>query len=81
MLRTEFTLKDNGRLGMRKMKMKSEAFLMKLAFNLVKDKDLLWVKLIRSKNKCGDNTILSVNRKQGALNIWNDIKRVWLKVL
>ena len=63
------------------MKQNNEAFLMKLAFNMVKEKDALWVRVLRNKYGCGESTIPIVSKIKGVSNVWKGITRVWSNVL
>ena len=54
---------------------------MKLAFNLAKDKEFLWARVIKIKYKCGGkDTIPSMNKVKKASNVWKGISNVWPKV-
>lgn len=45
--------KSQGGLGFRDLECNNEAHMMKLAWQLTKDSDKLWVQVLRDKYKCG----------------------------
>ncbi|XP_054778184.1 uncharacterized protein LOC129286191 [Prosopis cineraria] len=49
----------------------------KLGWSLVKKKDEFWVRVIRSKYKCGDDLILKIYVKRPGSNIWSTIEAMW----
>ena len=49
----------------------------KLGWNLIHNRDELWVKVLRSKYKCGDDLIPSVTIEPGASNLWKGIVAAW----
>ena len=71
-----YSEEKNGGLGIRKMKLNNEAFLMKLAFNMVKNRDSLWARVIKGKYNHGNNIIPTMNKKWEVSNVWRGIYRV-----
>ena len=62
-------LKYNGRLGLRHTRTMNIAFVMKIRRGLVKNKDAIWSRVLRSKYKCGNDIILAVQQKNTNLNL------------
>ncbi|KAE8681890.1 hypothetical protein F3Y22_tig00111298pilonHSYRG00016 [Hibiscus syriacus] len=58
-----------GGLGFRKIAIQNEAFLMKLAFNLLTRKNDLWVKFIWAKYKCSDG-VQTMLRSSNCSLLW-----------
>ena len=50
------------------MKLNNEAFLMNLMFNLIKDRNHLWAKVMKGKYNCGNSIVPIMKKKQGAFN-------------
>ena len=69
--------KTAGGLSLRYTKDSNLAFMTKLGWNLVQNRDELWVKVLRSKYKCGSDLIPSVSLKPGASNLWKGIVVAW----
>ena len=59
--------KEDGSLGLQQSRLMNEALMMKLAFAILRDKDTLWIKVLRSKYRYGDFTFLMVTYKHGDL--------------
>lgn len=59
--------KVDGGLGFRHMRINNKAFLMKIAWSLIVDRDTLWVRTVRSKYSCGNSIIPIVQKKNRAL--------------
>ena len=53
------------------------AFMTKLAWSLVQNRDELWVKVLCSKYQCGSDLISFVSLKPGASNLWKRIVAAW----
>ncbi|KAK8680188.1 hypothetical protein V6N13_109140 [Hibiscus sabdariffa] len=68
-----------GGLGLRRLQTQNEAFLMKLAFNLVSCKEALWVRFLRVKYKCIDY-VPSVLQNQNCSRLWKGLSLVWSNV-
>lgn len=62
-------------LGIHKSCNNNKALLMKLGWNLMENKDSLWVRFLRSKNKCGNDLMLTIKNINNSSNCWNGICR------
>ena len=60
--------KSKGGLGLRKMKVQNKAYMMKLGWKLMNRRDDLWVKVIRSKYKCGNDLVPVIDHKRPEFN-------------
>lgn len=69
--------KNQGGLGIRHLRENNQAFLMKNTWGLMKNKDALWVRVLRSKYSCGSDTIPVIKRKNGCSNLWRGICDSW----
>ena len=49
----------------------------KLGWNLIHRKDDLWVKVIRSKYRCGGDLLPTIDIERKGSNVWSDIKNSW----
>ncbi|MED6192949.1 hypothetical protein PIB30_014734 [Stylosanthes scabra] len=54
--------------------------MMKLGWGLIEKKDTSWAKVIRAKYKCGNDTILNVQRRRNSSNLWKGISNSWKNV-
>lgn len=61
--------KDSGGLGFRHTKGMNKAMLMKLGWELTVRTDKLWVRILRCKYSCGNDTIPVVSKKQVELSL------------
>ncbi|KAL4391935.1 hypothetical protein AHAS_Ahas03G0294800 [Arachis hypogaea] len=71
------SLKKSGGLGFRSARMMNDANLMKLAWKLIHNRDSLWVQVLCSKYRCGDNTIPLMKPLQRMSNAWKGISHIW----
>ncbi|KAF7823171.1 putative ribonuclease H protein At1g65750 family [Senna tora] len=69
--------KQNGGLGLRHVRNQNKAFMTKLGWGLVNQKDALWAPVLRAKYKCGDDLIPKVGRIASASRLWNGIADSW----
>lgn len=69
--------KRKGGLGLRHMKMQNQALCLKGGWGLIKKKDELWAKVIRSKYKCGVDLMPQINKSRPGSRFWNGIKNNW----
>ena len=69
-----------GGLGLQHAKYSNLAFMAKLGWGLVHQRDELWVKVLRSKYGCGEDLIPSISLKQGCSNVWKGICAAWPSV-
>ena len=53
---------------------------MKLAWELINKPETLWVKVMRSKYRCGEEIIPKVRNIPKASNAWKGISQVWGRV-
>lgn len=75
------TPKSQGGLGFRSLRSNNEAHMMKLAWQLTKNKEKLWVQVVQSKYNCGNDVVPNVMRKGNSSNVWRGIAIVWNKFL
>ncbi|KAE8695366.1 Detected protein of unknown function [Hibiscus syriacus] len=68
-----------GGMGIRKLNVQNEAFLMKLAYKLVVNSDQLWARVLRSKYKWVKLVPESINCTRSSY-VWKDISQVWNEV-
>ena len=68
-------------MGFCNSRLTNEAFMMKLAYGLLKDKDTLWARVLRNKYKCNEASSSSIIFKPRDSNLWKGISQVWPKVL
>lgn len=66
-----------GGLGLRSARNINTAFMMKIGWNLCVRKDAMWVRILRSKYKCGTNSIPRVQTSKPGSNMWRGICRNW----
>ena len=71
------TPKGEGGLGFRKARNFNNSFLMKLAWNLINNKEALWVQVMRNKYGCPYDVILELRQLKIASNAWRGICHVW----
>ncbi|KAL4302438.1 hypothetical protein GQ457_10G006720 [Hibiscus cannabinus] len=64
----------------KKLNVQNETFLMKLAFQLVANKDALWVRFLRAKYKC-DMVVSSSILTHNCSRIWKGLSLVWEDVV
>ena len=64
-------------LGLRHAKTSNLAFMSKLGWGLIYNRDDLWVKVLRGKYSCGSNLIHVVSMKHGCSNLWSRICEAW----
>ena len=69
-----------GGLGLRHASLQNKAFMMKVGWGLVNNKDALWARVIRSKYNCGQDLIPIIRAKKPGSRVWSGIKAVWENV-
>ena len=69
--------KNNGGLGLRHLKHQNLAFMSKLYWNMVCHKDELWVRVLRTKYRCGNDLLPTIDIARQGSNAWSGIKNVW----
>ncbi|XP_039031943.1 uncharacterized protein LOC120166816 [Hibiscus syriacus] len=70
---------SHGGLGLRNLKnlkAQNEAFIMKLAFNLIAKPEALWVRFLRAKYKCKEQVPTSL-RSTNCSRVWKGLSIVW----
>ena len=60
-------------LGLRHAKLSNLAFLAKLGWGLVHNREELWVQVLRNRYGCGDYLIPNVSMRQECSNVWRGI--------
>ena len=55
--------------------------MMKLTYAILRNEDVLWIKVLRNKYKCGETSIPTVLYKPRDSNIWKRIMKAWDKVI
>lgn len=60
----------NGGLGIRKPKIMNTAFIMKLCFQLLSNKNCFWAKIIMGKYKCDNFNEAAIRNGQRISNLW-----------
>ncbi|KAK4275693.1 hypothetical protein QN277_018732 [Acacia crassicarpa] len=73
--------KKNGGLGLKHLHRQNQAYMMKLGWNMMKRRDDLWVKVLRSKYKCGEDLVPRINTTRLGSNAWSGIKKSWEAVM
>lgn len=57
--------------------MLNQAYILKLAWQLIANKDKLWVKIMRTKYNCGIQNMPSMSYRQNSSSMWKAIVKVW----
>nr|KYP39528.1 Putative ribonuclease H protein At1g65750 family [Cajanus cajan] len=73
--------KEHGGLGLRRMRDVNTSFMMKNCWSLITEPHKLWVKVIRAKYKCSNDTIPKVERRPRMSNLWQGICDSWNLVI
>ena len=69
--------KEYGGLGLRNASSVNKAFMVKLGWRLINEKDSLWVRVLRSKYKCGADLMPTMKERPGQLNLWKGVSSNW----
>lgn len=72
--------KDQGGLGFRSLRMVNTAYLMKLGWGLLTNRDALWVQVLRFKYGCGNLNIPSIKCTSRASHLWRGVCQAWPEV-
>ena len=64
---------QHGGLGLRQSSIVNKAFMMKVGWDLIMDREALWARVIRSKYKCGNDILPCVQRRQVSSNLWRGV--------
>ncbi|KAG8493054.1 hypothetical protein CXB51_010395 [Gossypium anomalum] len=68
--------RSRGGLGLRHLSNQNISFLMKIAFNLISQKDALWVRVLRSKYGWKNHFSDSIHRTNCS-HFWRSLSKVW----
>lgn len=52
--------------------------MLKLGWNMIRNRGDFWVQVMRAKYKCRGNIITNIAPNRSGLNAWNGIKEMWL---
>lgn len=69
--------KEVGGVGFRSMGILNQAYVMKLAWQLMNDRDKLWVRIMRAKYQCGSLLLPKVSMKVNSPSIWKSMVKIW----
>ncbi|KAF7838891.1 ribonuclease H [Senna tora] len=69
--------KGSGGLGMRHLKHQNAAFMTKIGWGLVNQKDALWARVLRGKYHCGDDLIPQMKCPSNSSRLWKAVVRNW----
>ncbi|KAK4270478.1 hypothetical protein QN277_023510 [Acacia crassicarpa] len=67
-------------LGLKHLHRQNQAYMMKLGWNLIKHRNDLWVRVVRSKYRCGDDLMPNIEPRRIGSNAWSGIKKIWAQV-
>lgn len=73
--------KEEGGLKFRSLRMVNAAYVMKLSWELMVNREALWVQVLRAKYKCGNLQIPSVYCGSRASHLWRGISQNWSLIL
>ncbi|KAF7827295.1 putative ribonuclease H protein At1g65750 family [Senna tora] len=63
--------------GLRHVKLQNAAFMTKVGWGLVNQKDALWVRVLRSKYRCGDDILPEMKVSSNSSRLWRAVVRNW----
>ncbi|KAF7820682.1 putative ribonuclease H protein At1g65750 family [Senna tora] len=69
--------RGSGGLGLRHMKQQNSAFMTKLGWGLVNQKDSLWARVLRGKYHCGNDLIPTTKATSLSSRLWKAVVRNW----
>jgi hypothetical protein len=72
--------KEEGGLGFKNLRMLNQAYIHKLAWQMVAEPNKLWVQVMRAKYKCGSLSTPSIVVRSNSSNIWRSISKSWQQV-
>lgn len=64
-------------MGPRSLETFNQALFMKLGWGLINKPDALWVKVLRKKYRCGEETITVMKKNAKSSAIWRGIHNTW----
>ncbi|PNX99881.1 ribonuclease H, partial [Trifolium pratense] len=73
--------KNQDGLGIKNVHLYNKSLIMKLAWNLLTNPSALWVQVLKSKYKCGDDLTPVVTSKAACSHIWRGVVSVWKDML
>ena len=79
-LLTNYTSKECGGLGLRHASLQNKAFMMKVGWGFVANKDGLWARVIRSKYNCDKDLMSNTRLGKIGSRVWSGIKNIWENV-
>jgi mannosylglycoprotein endo-beta-mannosidase len=72
--------KEEGGLGFRNLRILNQAYIHKLAWQMVADPNKLWVQVMRAKYKCGFLSTPNITTRSNSSNVWKAIVKAWEQV-
>lgn len=69
--------KPLGGLGLKRLHEFNQAIFMKINWGLITAPDALWVRVLRHKYGCGDDSMPAVSRRPSESSIWNGVRNTW----
>ncbi|EOY20770.1 Ribonuclease H protein [Theobroma cacao] len=69
--------KDEGGMGIRKLKLMNEAFLLKLLWQLRERQKVLWARILCKRYNINTTRRLESIQRSGASNLWTAVSRLW----
>jgi hypothetical protein len=72
--------KEEGGLGFRNLRILNQAYIHKLAWQMVADPNKLWVQVMRAKYKCGFLSTPNITTRSNSSNVWKVIVKAWEQV-
>jgi hypothetical protein len=72
--------KEEDGLGFRNLRILNQAYIHKLAWQMVADPDKLWVQVMRAKYKCGFLSTPNITTRSNSSNVWKVIVKAWEQV-
>lgn len=64
-------------MGFRSLRLVSTSYMMKVDWSLRTKRDDLWVRIMRSKYKCGEDLLPIIDRKKNGSNLWKGVCSSW----
>lgn len=69
--------KNEGGLGFRSLRMVNNSYMMKLGWELMVNREALWVQVLRYKYKCGNLQVPTMHIGLRASHLWRGICQAW----
>lgn len=69
--------KEDGGLGFRSLRSVNASYMMELGWELITNREALWVKVVRGKYNCGNLIFLTMKCGSKASHIWRGIIKYW----